>query len=154
MITICVDFDGTIADHRYPDIGDLIPGAKEWLSLFKELGCTLILHTMRSDHGRDGPMLTQAKEFCEKHVLCIDHYNVNPTQKRWSSSPKTYAHLYIDDAAVGCPLRPNPRVGGRPFVDWDAVGPIVMERIQHEENKRRLRKAHDDETLRQLGKSP
>lgn len=30
-----------------------------------------------------------------------------------------------DDAATGCPLKANPRLGGRPYVDWDVVGPQV-----------------------------
>lgn len=29
----------------------------------------------------------------------------NPTQKDWTSSPKPYAHIYIDDAALGVPLK-------------------------------------------------
>lgn len=28
---ICVDFDGTLVDHRYPEIGKPVPGAIGWL---------------------------------------------------------------------------------------------------------------------------
>ena len=28
---ICVDFDGTVVDHRYPEIGEPVPAAIKWL---------------------------------------------------------------------------------------------------------------------------
>ncbi len=28
---ICVDFDGTIVDHRFPEIGPPVPGALDWM---------------------------------------------------------------------------------------------------------------------------
>ena len=48
-IPIAVDFDGTIVDHVFPEIGAAVPGAFKWLKRFKEAGATLILWTMRSD---------------------------------------------------------------------------------------------------------
>lgn len=126
---IAVDFDGTIADHRYPDIGKAVPGAFHWLTRWQEAGAGLILWTMRSD-GPDGPTLTEAIEFCMSHGIKFDHVNEHPVT--WTTSAKAYAHIYIDDAAFGCPLRENPRMGGRPFVDWDVVGPAVLSRITDE----------------------
>lgn len=123
---IAVDFDGTIADHRYPDIGAEVPGAFKWLRALAEAGAKLILWTMRCDSDRSGPTLTQAVEFCRKNGVEFYCVNCNPDQKTWTDSPKCYAQLYIDDAAFGCPLRENPRAGGRPFVDWDIVGPAVL----------------------------
>ena len=128
MCFIAVDFDGTIVDHRFPDIGSPVPGALEWLRAFKEAGATLILWTMRSDGQESGDVLTQAVEFCRSNGVEFDFANEHPQD--WTTSPKAYAHVYIDDAAFGCPLRKNPRCGGRPFVDWDVVGPSVMEMIQ------------------------
>jgi len=49
---ICIDFDGTIVDHRFPEIGPPVPGAVEWMLRFQEAGAKLILFTMRSDGGR------------------------------------------------------------------------------------------------------
>ncbi len=127
---LAIDFDGTIADHRFPDIGAPVPGAFRWLKRFQELGALLILFTMRSD-GRsgigkqNGPVLTEAVEFCRANGVEFWAVNDNPEQAAWTGSRKVYAHAYIDDAAVGCPLRENPRLGGSPFVDWDKVGPAV-----------------------------
>jgi hypothetical protein len=126
---IAVDFDGTIADHRYPDIGQEVPGAFRYLKEFQERGCKLVLWTMRSDCPENGPTLTDAVEFCRQHGIEFFGVNHNPEQGDWTSSPKAYAHLYIDDAAFGCPLRENPRMGGRPFVDWSIVGPAVLAKL-------------------------
>ena len=72
--------------------------------------------------------LSEAVEFCRQHGVEFDALNRNPQQDEWTSSPKAYAHVYIDDAAFGCPLKP-PVNGGRPTVDWSIVGPSVMELI-------------------------
>lgn len=125
---VAIDFDGTIADHRFPDIGSAVPGAFEWMKKFQEAGVQLILWTMRSDGQESGDVLTDAVEFCKDKGIEFYGVNENPDQD-WSDSPKAYAHYYIDDAAIGCPLHENPRCGGAPFVDWEIVGPLVMDLI-------------------------
>lgn len=117
--TICIDFDGTIAIHKYPSVGKMVPYAKDVIVKLKAAGHTIILYTMRSD-GPDGPTLTDALRFCKDNGIPIDHANINPDQSRWTNSPKVYSHLYIDDAALGCPLvKQDP--GARGYVDWRAV---------------------------------
>jgi len=139
MFVIAVDFDGTIVDHCYPWIGEPVPGAFLWLKKFQQAGAKLILWTMRSDNDNDGPTLTDAVEFCESQGIEFLGVNENPTQGSWTTSPKAYANLYIDDAAFGVPLRDNPRMGGRDFVDWGKVGPMVMKLIElHREEQRVL----------------
>lgn len=127
---IAIDFDGTIVDHLYPDVGDPVPGAIEWIKKFQEVGAKIILYTMRSDGGSDGDVLSDAVKFCEDNEIELYGVNKNPTQSSWTKSPKVYAHVYIDDAAFGCPLKDSLRSGGRPYVDWDEVGPKVMEMIK------------------------
>lgn len=123
MITIAVDFDGTIVDHRYPDIGQPVPGAVRWLQEFAKRNARIILWTMRS-----GPFLDEAESYVSQYV---DLYgsNKNPSQDSWTKSPKAYAHVYIDDAAFGCPLV---EVNGfaRPCVDWTVVGPRIVEMLE------------------------
>ena len=123
---IAIDFDGTIADHQFPEIGEPVPGAFEYIKQFKEHGATLVLWTMRSDGQEHGDVLKAAVEFCSEHGVEFDFVNEHPQD--WTTSPKAYAHLYIDDAAFGCPLVDNP--GERPFVDWSVVGPTVMGMIK------------------------
>ena len=134
---IAVDFDGTIAEHKFPDIGQPVPGAFEWMKRFKEAGAKLILWTMRSD-GRtgtgkeNGTVLTDAVEFCRKRGIEFDGINENPSQKSWTCSPKAYAHVYIDDAAFGCPLIDSKEMGARMMVDWSKVGPAIMEQLERQ----------------------
>lgn len=126
---IAVDFDGTIVTHNYPDIGKCV-GAIPWLKKFSEAGAELILWTMRCDSKSQGPVLTDAVEFCEQRGVRFFGVNSNPSQGSWTMSPKAYANIYIDDAAFGCPLvEPE---DGRPYVDWEIVGPAVLKMIRGE----------------------
>lgn len=131
---IAIDFDGTIAEHEYPDIGAPVPGAFAYLKQFQEAGAKLILWTMRGN-SKDGKTLDQAVDFCRENGVEFFGVNYNPTQNAWTDSRKAYAQLYIDDAAFGCPTRESPRFGGRPFVDWDVVGPAVLKIIKDSKRK-------------------
>lgn len=119
---IAVDFDGTVVEHRYPDVGVDVPFAADWLRRYVKAGAKLILWTMRS-----GETLQDAVRWYEKRGIPLWGVNVNPDQD-WTTSPKAYAKVYIDDAAFGCPLVPNQV--GRPYVDWEVVGPGVMAMIE------------------------
>lgn len=112
---IAIDFDGTCVTHDYPRIGKEI-GATEVLKRLVEAGHKLILNTMRSDKE-----LQDAINWFKKNGIELYGVNENPTQKRWTNSPKVYAHMYIDDAALGCPLINAPELSNRPFVDWDSI---------------------------------
>jgi hypothetical protein len=113
MKFIAIDFDGTCVKHEYPNIGNDI-GAVPVLKRLVECGHKLILFTMRS-----GESLELAKEWFKENNIQLYSVQTNPTQKRWSTSPKVYAHLYIDDAALGCPLIYEN--GERPYADWDKI---------------------------------
>ena len=113
---IAIDFDGTCVTHDYPRIGKEI-GATKVLKRLVEAGHKLILNTMRSDKE-----LQDAVNWFKKNGIELYGVNENPTQKRWTNSPKVYAHMYIDDAAFGCPLINAPELSNRQFVDWDSVG--------------------------------
>jgi hypothetical protein len=121
---ICVDFDGTIVDHRFPEIGEPVPDAIKWLKRLHKCGAKLILYTMRSDGGAMGNTLTAALQYLASEGITLFAVNQNPSQREWTSSPKVYAELYIDDAAYGCPLI-KPKAFARPCVDWKKVGPQV-----------------------------
>lgn len=114
---ICVDFDGTIVDHAYPEIGQPVPHAIESLKKFNDQGARLILFTMRSDEKKKRPLLTEAVNYLKDNGIELFAVNENPTQKSWTKSPKPYGHFYIDDAAVGCPLI-HPKGFTNPCVDW------------------------------------
>jgi len=78
-------------------------------------GHRLILYTMRS-----GDTLEAAVKWFERNGIPLFGVNANPTQRSWTRSPKVYAHIYIDDAALGCPVKYAPE-SERVFVDWQRV---------------------------------
>ena len=116
---IGVDFDGTVVEHDYPYVGSAVPGA---LDLLRELDKNhlLILFTMRSGDG-----LQDAVDYFNDNGISLYGVNENPTQQEWTSSPKVYCHLYIDDAALGCPLVNSKE--HRPYVDWSKVRELLEE---------------------------
>lgn len=114
-LIICVDFDGTCVTHEYPNIGKEI-GATEVLKQLTDKGHKLILFTMRS-----GKELKDAINWFEERNIPLFGVNENPEQHTWTSSPKPYAHLYIDDAALGCPTKYDIMLSNRPFVNWDII---------------------------------
>ncbi len=125
---ICVDFDGTVVDHRYPYVGDPVPLAVDWMQRWVELGAKLILFTMRSDDAEGEEYLTDAVQYFEKNNIELFGVNRNPDQDSWTKSPKAYGEIYIDDAAFGCPLT-YIATFNRPCVDWKQVGPAVEARL-------------------------
>ena len=118
---IAIDFDGTCVTHDYPRIGKDI-GAIEVLKRLIKSGHKLILNTMRS-----GKELDDAVNWFKENNIELFGINENPTQKRWTNSPKVYAHMYIDDAALGCPLKMDLNLSNRPFVDWDVVSTLLKD---------------------------
>lgn len=121
---ICVDFDGTIVDHVFPLIGSPVPGAIEWMQAWQKLGAKIILFTMRSDGQEAGNVLTEAVEYLKDNGIELFGINQNPTQYHWTTSPKAYGHIYVDDAAFGCPLIMMEGFR-RQCVDWAIVGPEI-----------------------------
>lgn len=121
---IAVDFDGTCVSHEYPSVGKDI-GAVPVLKKLTENGHKLILNTMRS-----GDELSDAVKWFEENEISLYGINNNPSQKFWTDSPKVYAHLYIDDAALGCPLIFDHAISGRPFVNWVMVDEILEKTIK------------------------
>lgn len=90
-----VDFDGTLAETRFPEI--LRPRLYMFMKC-KELrkrGNILILWTCRC--GKD---LEEAVEFCRRYGLEFDYINENVPEnvEKWGNdSRKIFAHEYIDD---------------------------------------------------------
>lgn len=117
---IAIDFDGTLCEHEYPEIGKEVKLAIKTCKKLQEAGHKLILWTMRGNKP-DSQTLKEAVDWCSERGLTFWGINENPEQKEsgWSNSNKQYANLYIDDAAYGCPLV-YPETG-RPYVDWADV---------------------------------
>lgn len=113
-MTIAVDFDGTIVEHRYPRIGEEIPFAVETLKLLQQEKHRLILWSVR-----EGELLDEAIEWCRARGL--EFYAANkdyPEEERdhQGFSRKLKADLFIDDR----------NVGGIP--DWGIIYEMIKEK--------------------------
>ena len=124
---IVVDFDGTCVTHEYPEIGREI-GATAVLRELADAGHRLILFTIRSnDKKRKNHTLDDAVDWFRQRSIPLFGIQSHPEQQLWTSSPKAYGEMYIDDAALGCPLI-IPQNDNRPYVDWKTVRKLLEER--------------------------
>lgn len=117
---IAIDFDGTCVTHDYPEVGKDI-GAVEILKDLVKAGHDLILYTMRTSME-----LFHAEKWFSDNGIVLHGVQYDPAQAKWTSSNKCYAHLYIDDAALGAPLTYPEK--GRPYVDWKKVRQLLVEK--------------------------
>lgn len=118
-MTIAVDFDGTIVEHRYPEIGPEIPFAVDTLKLLVKERHRLILWSVR-----EGELLDEAVEWCRQRG--VEFYAVNKDYPEEKSTDKGFSRklkvdLFIDDR----------NVGGIP--DWGTIYRMIKERKSYEE---------------------
>ena len=118
-MTIAVDFDGTIVDHRYPEIGEEKPFAVQTLRMLIADHHKLILWSVR-----EGELLDEAVNWCRERG--IEFYAVNrdyPEETLRNNdhfSRKLKVDLFIDDR----------NLGGLP--DWGTIYRMIKEGVQWE----------------------
>ncbi|WP_455590043.1 BT0820 family HAD-type phosphatase [Bacteroides rodentium] len=133
-MTIAVDFDGTIVEHRYPRIGEEIPFAIATLKMLIKDRHRLILWSVR-----EGELLEEAVEWCrergvEFYAVNRDYPEEDPSHNGFSRKVKV--DLFIDDR----------NLGGLP--DWGSIYRMIRDGLTYEELLRENR-----ETVRQKKKS-
>lgn len=116
---IAVDFDGTIVENKYPQIGKEIPFAISTLKKLQFDGHLLILWTVR-----EGKSLEEAIAFCRQHG--IEFYAINRNYPEETDNSiihcrKVNADFFIDDR----------NVGGLP--DWDIIYKMISEGLSYKE---------------------
>ena len=127
-LVVGLDFDGSCLTHAYPNMGKDI-GAVPVLKRLVESGHKLMLWTMRSNKltitGRN--TLEEAVKWFADNEIPLWGINENPLQKQteWSTSHKQHADYFLDDAALGCPLKYDTNLSNRAFVDWGKVEAIL-----------------------------
>ena len=114
-MTIAVDFDGTIVEHKYPAIGEEIPFAVDTLKMLIRDRHKLILWSVREGH-----LLDEAVAWCKERG--IEFYAVNKdypeetTENNQHFSRKLKVDIFIDDR----------NLGGLP--DWGTIYRMVSRR--------------------------
>ncbi|AVR45554.1 hydrolase [Christiangramia fulva] len=97
-LTIAVDFDGTIVENRFPEIGKPILFAFETLKKLQEEGHRIILWTYRN-----GERLDDAVRFCKEKGLNFYAVNKSYPEEKYDDtiSRKILADVFIDDRNIG-----------------------------------------------------
>ncbi len=120
-IKIAVDFDGTIVDHEYPEIGKEKLFAFQTLKELNKMGANLILWTFRT-----GKELDEAVEFCRKNGIEFYAVNKNYPEEVFDEtvSRKINADIFIDDK----------NVGGFPGWSniWQMINPYELQQMEAE----------------------
>ena len=122
---IAVDFDGTIVEHKYPEIGKEIPFATATLRQLIKDGHKLILWSVR-----EGDLLQEAVDWCEQHGVRFYAVNSDLDEDAGENSEskhfsrKIKAHLFIDDR----------NLGGLP--NWGDIYEMVRQRMTWEQYMR------------------
>ena len=99
-MTIAVDFDGTIVEHRYPAIGNERPFATDTLKMLIAEHHKLILWTVREDE-----LLQEAVDWCKERG--VEFYAINrdyPEESLENNnhfSRKLKVDMWIDDRNIG-----------------------------------------------------
>ena len=117
---IAVDFDGTIVEHRYPEIGKERPFATATLRKLIDDGHKLVLWSVR-----EGQLLEDAVEWCRKRGVYFyavnQDYDDDIPEQNAHYSRKLKVQLFIDDRTVG----------GLP--DWGAIYAIISRGITYQQ---------------------
>ena len=128
---IAVDFDGTIVEHKYPEIGEEIPFAIDTLKMLINDHHRLILWSVR-----EGDLLKEAVEWCRER--CVEFWAVNrdypeeTVSNNQHFSRKLKADMFIDDR----------NVGGLP--DWGTIYRMVSQRKTWNDLLREAESGHMD----------
>ena len=96
---IAVDFDGTLVEDKFPDIGEVRKSVWDEVIRAQERGVKIILWT-----SRDNDRLKAAVEFCTERGLHFDAINDNLDECKIlfdNDTRKVYANEYWDDKAIG-----------------------------------------------------
>ncbi len=105
--TVSIDFDGTLCDIDYPNIGPIKRGAKEALTLLRQLGYVIIISSCRSCawnwseyygdeefvHACERPVYTEMKAWLDKNEIPYDIIDDG-------TKGKVAADYYVDDKAI------------------------------------------------------
>lgn len=121
-LIIAIDFDGTIVEDAYPNIGKPKIFALETIKRLQGDGHRLILWTYRS-----GKKLQEAVDFCAKHEIHFYAVNKNYPEEEFDGqiSRKIHADLFIDDRNVGG------------FIGWTEIYKLIYNHEPESPKRRR-----------------
>lgn len=134
---IYLDFDGTVVEHQWPEMGRCNFGCFEVIKKLQDAGHEIILNTYRADIG-DGT-LDKAIKLLNEHSFMffkdretsinpiLEHTKnkINPSAWNWNNHNKENV-MFIDDIALDIPLKKACMTNGF-MVDWDILDKQFIE---------------------------
>lgn len=106
---VAIDFDGTIVEDHFPEIGNMKPGADEAINSLYNQGYTIIIWTCRTGINKARAVEWLAKKGIKWHYINESCKN-NVLKYGGRDTRKVYADLYIDDKGLINPLPPWPEI--------------------------------------------
>jgi hypothetical protein len=104
---IAVDFDGTLCENAWPEIGKPNMAVIDYILHQQHTGARIILWTCRA-----GSRLEAALQWCGEQGISFDAVNENLPDiiKAFGGDcRKVFADEYLDDKAIALPTKPNLR---------------------------------------------
>jgi hydroxymethylpyrimidine pyrophosphatase-like HAD family hydrolase len=92
---LAIDFDGTICDLAYPEVGKVKYRAQYYINELYKKGFGIVINTCR-----EGKALAKALEFLDEEGFLYDYYNANfphLIDEYQADTRKISADVYIDD---------------------------------------------------------
>jgi len=128
MKTCYLDFDRTIQELAYPDTDSnfLNENCIEFVEKVKKLGYKVILNTYRSDLKNGS--LEQALQSIESY---IEFDEIAPNKIAPLKFDLSSEILFIDDVAIGVPLKNSQRILGAKVLDFSKI--IALLNLNHSE---------------------
>lgn len=117
---LAIDFDHTCFINDWPNIGDMVPGAQEYLQKLKQDGHWLIIWSGRANTKKNDPV-GRAKGLQVMRDALV-RFGIPFDEIDYGDQGKVLADLYCDDKAVGAPLI---MFQGEPAIDWPRVYDLI-----------------------------
>lgn len=97
-IIIAIDFDGTICEAQYPEVGKERECAKEYINKLYDLGYGIVINTCRTLHAA-----TNAINFMEERGIKYHYFNTNfphLIEEYGNDCRKISADIYVEDRCL------------------------------------------------------
>ena len=100
-MVIAIDFDGTVVEHDFPNIGEIKPHAKEVINKLYDQGHQIVFWTCRSNACTDGRKdLDEMREWLKENNIKYHKINENSEVVTYGCKPKIYYDILIDDRSL------------------------------------------------------
>jgi len=93
--SVAFDFDGTLCENKFPQIGEPKEDMLKLLQIFYENDWDIIIWSCRSGEYKD-----EMEKWLYENAIPFNFINKNPNTYFQNDSRKIYADLYIDDKGL------------------------------------------------------